>query len=195
MAYGLPNEHGHRALHALAPHNAEPAGAIGGQPGATPRLQQPGLPSWPRKPFELLRLLPLLLVMIAPRGAWAGDWVASLPGGLLVAIVQDTTRVRDGYVLERRYPDGSPDPQFGDGGSLVFSLGNDNEGPAALRLGGRAGGRRERRRTQWRLAGAQRRQRRLQPGVGTTAGGVPGACPSRAAPARPSPGVPRRAAT
>jgi hypothetical protein len=86
------------------------------------------------KSVESLRLLPLLLVMIAFRGAWAGDWVATLPSGLRVAIVQDTTRVRDGYLLERRYPDGSPDPQFGDGGSLVFSLGSDNEGPAALGL-------------------------------------------------------------
>lgn len=83
-------------------------------------------------PFALLSML--LLLIIAPHGAWAGDWVATLPNGLLVAIVQDTTRARDGYFLERRYPDGLPDPQFGSGGSIVFSLGNDNEGPAALRL-------------------------------------------------------------
>ena len=49
-------------------------------------------------------------------------------------IVQDVFHHRDGYVLERVYPDGSIDAGFGDQGRLIFTLGPDNEGPAALRV-------------------------------------------------------------
>jgi len=80
-----------------------------------------------------LRALALLLLTCAG-DAHSGDWSAEMPGGLRVAVVQDAARTRDGYLLERRYPDGRPDAQFGDDGSVVFMLGPDNAGPAALRL-------------------------------------------------------------
>ena len=54
--------------------------------------------------------------------------------GLSVRIVQDDFLTREGYVLERAYPDGSADAGFGEQGRLTFTLGPDNEGPAALRL-------------------------------------------------------------
>lgn len=41
--------------------------------------------------------------------------------------------MREGYLLERRRADGQPDPQYGERGSTTFTLGPDNEGPAALR--------------------------------------------------------------
>lgn len=66
--------------------------------------------------------------------AGAGAWEVAAPGGLTWRIVEDSTRTRDGYVLERRYADGRADAQFGNGGSVVFALGPDNEGPATLRV-------------------------------------------------------------
>lgn len=66
--------------------------------------------------------------------ASASAWEVAAPGGLKWRIVEDSTRTRDGYVLERRYADGRADAQFGDGGSVVFALGPDNEGPATLRV-------------------------------------------------------------
>lgn len=75
-----------------------------------------------------------LLCLLAMTGlAHAGPWEATLPDGRVLRIVQDSTRTRDGYLLERRYPGGEVDVQFGNAGTQVFSLGSDNEGPAALR--------------------------------------------------------------
>lgn len=73
------------------------------------------------------------MLSLLPGLSWAGPWEANGPQGLVVRIEQDAYRTREGYVLTRRYPDGSADAQFGDQGSTVFSLGSDNEGPAALR--------------------------------------------------------------
>lgn len=42
-------------------------------------------------------------------------------------------------MLTRGYPDGSVDTGFGQQGSILFSLGPDNEGPGALRLDPTAG--------------------------------------------------------
>ena len=64
----------------------------------------------------------------------AGPWEVAAPGGLQWRIVEDSTRTRDGYLLERRYADGRLDTQFGNAGVVVFALGADNEGPAALRV-------------------------------------------------------------
>lgn len=66
--------------------------------------------------------------------ARAGPWEARTAQGLTVRIVQDVFHTRDGYVLERAYPDGSIDAGFGEQGRITFTLGTDNEGPAALRL-------------------------------------------------------------
>lgn len=71
---------------------------------------------------------------LLPGAALAGPWEAPGPQGLVVRIGQDAARTRDGYVLERVYPDGSVDATFGDQGRSVFSLGPDNEGPATLRV-------------------------------------------------------------
>lgn len=76
----------------------------------------------------------LLSAVFAGTAAHAGPWEAKTPQGQWVRLEQDAFRTRDGYVLTRRYADGSLDAQFGDQGSMVFSLGPDNEGPAALRL-------------------------------------------------------------
>ena len=76
----------------------------------------------------------LLLVCLPSLSAWAGPWETPSAQGLVVRIEQDAYRTRDGYVLTRRYADGSLDAQFAEQGSTVFSLGPDNEGPAALRV-------------------------------------------------------------
>ncbi|WP_088280420.1 hypothetical protein [Ideonella sp. A 288] len=76
----------------------------------------------------------LVTVALAGGPAHAGPWEATTAQGMTVRIVQDPARTRDAYVLERRYPDGTPDAGFGQQGSLLFRLGPDNDGPAALRL-------------------------------------------------------------
>jgi hypothetical protein len=84
-----------------------------------------------------LRLLLGLLILLCPQGpASAAAWAATTAQGQTVRIVQDSYRLRDGYLLERVYPDGSIDPAFGQQGVTAFRLGLDNEGPAALRLDG-----------------------------------------------------------
>ena len=72
--------------------------------------------------------------LVTPQGSSAGPWEARNAQGLTVRIVQDSFRTRDGYLLTRSYPDGGVDAGFGDQGATTFSLGPDNEGPAALRL-------------------------------------------------------------
>jgi uncharacterized delta-60 repeat protein len=67
-------------------------------------------------------------------GARAGPWRAVNAQGLELRMEHDPTLGRLGYVLRRQYPDGSPDTGFGEQGRTLFSLGPDNEGPAALRL-------------------------------------------------------------
>ncbi len=83
--------------------------------------------------MRLLRAATLLL-MLACGHAGAGPWEARSAQGLVLRLEQDSFRTRDGYLLSRRYPDGALDTQFGEQGSTVFTLGPDNEGPAALRL-------------------------------------------------------------
>jgi hypothetical protein len=89
-------------------------------------------------PSSLLRGLALAAVVVLSACIWpsarAGPWDARTAQGLTVRIVQDVFHHRDGYVLERVYPDGSIDAGFGDQGRLMFTLGPDNEGPAALRV-------------------------------------------------------------
>ena len=77
-------------------------------------------------------VLAVLSVLAGP--AAAGPWQASSAQGLRLGIAQDSHRTRDAYLLERRYPDGVLDASFGQQGSVLFSLGPDNEGPTALRL-------------------------------------------------------------
>ncbi len=79
----------------------------------------------------LVMTLVMTLALVTP--AQAGPWEATQPDGRVLRIVQDSTRIRDGYVLERRYPSGEADAQFGSAGAQLFSLGADNEGPASLR--------------------------------------------------------------
>ncbi len=74
------------------------------------------------------------LLVSWPCLAIAGPWSARTPQGLTLRVVQDSYRTRDGYVLEQSYPDGTRDTGFGQQGVTVFSLGPDNEGPAALRV-------------------------------------------------------------
>ena len=87
---------------------------------------------------RLLRGLALAAVVLLSSSmalpARAGPWEAGTAQGLTVRIVQDLFHSRDGYVLERAYPDGSIDAGFGEQGRLTFTLGPDNEGPAALRV-------------------------------------------------------------
>lgn len=97
-------------------------------PGRTQTLKaacwRAGLRTW---------ALALLMAALPVQPCSAGPWRADTPQGLQVHLVQDSFRARDGYLLERRYPDGTPDAGFGQQGALVFTLGPDNEGPAALR--------------------------------------------------------------
>ena len=76
----------------------------------------------------------MLLLSLVCGPTWAGPWEARSAQGLILRLEQDSFRTRDGYLLSRRYPDGALDLLFGEQGSTVFSLGPDNEGPAALRL-------------------------------------------------------------
>lgn len=88
-----------------------------------------------RLPFAAIAAIAAAsLALLCCFSATAGSWDASAPGGLQWRIVEDATRTRDGYLLERRYPDGRLDAQFGNGGTVMFALGPDNEGPAALRV-------------------------------------------------------------
>ncbi len=76
----------------------------------------------------------MALLMALAQASQAGPWQARTAQGLNVRIVQDSFRSRDAYVLDRVYPDGAVDTSFGQQGSTLFTLGPDNEGPAALRL-------------------------------------------------------------
>ncbi|MCV2366951.1 delta-60 repeat domain-containing protein [Roseateles oligotrophus] len=81
--------------------------------------------------------MPLAVTLLCQPGlAAAAAWTASTAQGQTVRIMQDSFRMRDGYLLERIYPDGSIDPAFGQQGVTAFRLGPDNEGPATLRLDG-----------------------------------------------------------
>ena len=64
--------------------------------------------------------------------ALAVGWTATLPSGQGLNIVEGATATRSGYFLERRYPDGVRDPQFGSAGRAFFSMGSDNSPPASL---------------------------------------------------------------
>lgn len=78
-----------------------------------------------------------ILVFATAGPAAAGPWEATTRQGLTVRITQDSFRARDAYLLERVYPDGTPDAGFGQQGQqgqTRFTLGPDNEGPAALQL-------------------------------------------------------------
>lgn len=81
-------------------------------------------------------LLALLLAVAAGPAAATAEWRVQAADGLVLTIAQDP-RSREGYVLERRHADGRSDTRFGDGGATPFSLGPDNEGPAALALDAR----------------------------------------------------------
>lgn len=72
-------------------------------------------------------LLPALLLV--PSFVLAADWVAALPGGGQLSIVEGK-----GYRLERQGADGRPDAGFGSGGTMPFTLGPDNDAPAMLRV-------------------------------------------------------------
>jgi Domain of unknown function (DUF5122) beta-propeller len=62
----------------------------------------------------------------------AAGWTTTLPNGQTVSIVEGSSGVRTGYFLERRYPNGSRDAQFGSGGRVFFTMGVDNSPPASL---------------------------------------------------------------
>lgn len=105
---------------------ARPRGWGGRRSGATPQRRR-------LRPIGWAWLV--LLVWLTPASrAHAGPWEASTAQGMQWRIVQDSFRNRDAYLLERRYPDGTLDASFGQAGAVAFTLGPDNEGPAALRL-------------------------------------------------------------
>lgn len=80
------------------------------------------------------QLLGMLASMLCATVAFAGPWEARLSQGQVASIVQDVARTRDGYVLQLRREDGTPETSFGQQGSLAFALGPDNDEPAALRV-------------------------------------------------------------
>lgn len=62
----------------------------------------------------------------------AVGWTTTLPNGQAINIVEGSTATRAGFFLERRYPDGSRDVQFGSGGRVFFTMGSDNSPPTTL---------------------------------------------------------------
>ena len=92
----------------------------------------------------LTRVLAWILARVLVPGAALGlgasgaalalGWTTTLPNGQALNIVEGSTSTRSGYFLERRYPDGVRDPQFGSGGRTFFTMGSDNSPPATLQL-------------------------------------------------------------
>jgi Domain of unknown function (DUF5122) beta-propeller len=72
-----------------------------------------------------------LLGLIGASAAAVG-WTTTLPNGQVINIVEGSTATRAGFFLERRYPDGSRDVQFGTGGRVFFTMGSDNSPPTTL---------------------------------------------------------------
>lgn len=72
------------------------------------------------------------LLALAGSPAAAVGWTTTLPNGQAVNIVEGSTATRAGFFLERRYPDGSRDVQFGTSGRVFFTMGTDNSPPATL---------------------------------------------------------------
>jgi uncharacterized delta-60 repeat protein len=66
--------------------------------------------------------------------ACAAGWSVKLGNGQALNIVEGATATRSGYFLERRYPDGARDPQFGTAGRAFFTMGSDNSPPSALQV-------------------------------------------------------------
>ena len=72
------------------------------------------------------------LLALAGAPAAAVGWTTTLANGQAINIVEGSTATRSGYFLERRYPDGARDVQFGSGGRVFFTMGSDNSPPATL---------------------------------------------------------------
>jgi hypothetical protein len=66
--------------------------------------------------------------------AFAVGWTVTLGNGQALNIVEGATATRSGYFLERRYPDGARDPQFGSGGRSFFTMGSDNSPPSTIQV-------------------------------------------------------------
>jgi uncharacterized delta-60 repeat protein len=81
---------------------------------------------------SLAKCFAAALLCLACAAAGAVGWTAPLASGQVLNIVEGSTATRSGYFLERRYRDGSRDPQFGSGGRAFFTLGSDNSPPAAI---------------------------------------------------------------
>lgn len=86
-----------------------------------------------------LPFLPALLIALClhPAGAAETSWQAVLPDGRVTEIVADDGGTRDGWLLQRRQPDGQPDTRFGARGATPFTLGQDHDEPSVLRLDAR----------------------------------------------------------
>jgi Domain of unknown function (DUF5122) beta-propeller len=66
--------------------------------------------------------------------AGAAGWTTTLANGQAINIVEGSTSTRSGYFLERRYPDGARDSQFGTAGRVFFTMGSDNSPPSTLQV-------------------------------------------------------------
>ena len=64
----------------------------------------------------------------------ATDWVARLPSGAELAIVEDPANANNPYRLERRQPAAGLDRQFGQAGSVALNLGGETGSPSGLRV-------------------------------------------------------------
>ncbi len=95
-------------------------------------------PRWPphrQRPLRAQRQpLAAALLLLGAAAANAGSWDARGSDGQQWLIVEDATRARDGFVLERRHADGRLDTRFGNAGSVIFSLGAAQGGPADLKV-------------------------------------------------------------
>jgi uncharacterized delta-60 repeat protein len=82
----------------------------------------------------MTRAFAVVLCWLGCGGALGAGWTASLPNGQSLNIVERSTSTRSGYFLERRYPDGARDRQFGEGGRAFLSMANENGAPTALQV-------------------------------------------------------------
>ena len=86
-------------------------------------------------PAPRLQRLAAALLLLCATVANAGNWEARGSDGLQWQIVEDPMRARDGFFfLERRHADGRLDSRFGNAGSVIFSLGTAQGGPADLKV-------------------------------------------------------------
>lgn len=86
-----------------------------------------------RRPAIVIAVLWLLFLCVE---APAAPWKVQTPTGLTLEIIPPGSRGDPAFHLERRTPDGLTDGRFGPRGRIRFTMGQDYEPPAGLRVDG-----------------------------------------------------------